>query len=228
MILTDGRFVLRAVGPDDAAALFEAVTASVAELSPWMPWCAPGYTRKEARDWCAGRAAEWAEGTSFDFAVWSAPGAEPSADATPDAAAPRVAAEGVRFTALRGRLPWPVPGVVTERFGVVVNRDLGTRTSSPGIVIAAAPSTEVRAVAAGRVVRVQTMDEYGRLVFVRHGDYLTLYANLSSARVAVGDAVAAGDEIGRSGTDAEPRGAALFFAVFHDGAPEDPTRWLVR
>lgn len=148
------------------------------------------------------------------------------AGAAPDASTPRVAAEGVRFTALRGRLPWPVPGVVTERFGVVVNRELGTRTSSPGIVIAAAPSTEVRAVAAGRVVRVQTMDEYGRLVFVRHGDYLTLYANLSSARVAVGDVVAAGEEIGRSGTDAEPRGAALFFAVFHDGAPEDPTRWL--
>ena len=99
MILTDGRFVLRAVGPDDAAALFEAVTASVAELSPWMPWCAPGYTRKEARDWCAGRAAEWAEGTSFDFAVWSAPGAEPSADATPDAGSPRLLG-GVGFNGM--------------------------------------------------------------------------------------------------------------------------------
>ncbi len=166
----------------------------------------------------AAAAALEAEMRSVSASVASAPAGA--------AAAPRVAAEGARFTALRGRLPWPVPGVVTERFGVVVNPDLGTRTSNPGIVIATAPGTEVRAVAAGRVVRVQTMNEYGRLVFVRHGEFLTLYANLSSASVRVGDEVAAGAPLGRSGTSAEPRGAALFFAVFRDGTPDDPTRWL--
>ena len=142
------------------------------------------------------------------------------------AAATRTSAEGVRFEALRGRLPWPAPGIVTERFGVNVHPELGTRTNSPGVLIATSPGLSVRAVATGRVVRVQTMAEYGQLVFVRHGDYLTLYANLSAAAVAVGTDVTMGDAVGTVGGADAPRGVGVFFAVFHDGTPQDPTRWL--
>lgn len=144
------------------------------------------------------------------------------------AAGARTSAEGPRFEAMRGRLPWPAPGVVTEPFGVVTNAELGTRTTSPGVLIATPPGLSVRAVASGRVVRVQTMAEYGLLVFVRHGDYLTLYANLAGASVTVGTEVATGDAVGTAGGADAPRGAGVFFAVFQNGAAQDPTLWLTK
>lgn len=142
------------------------------------------------------------------------------------AAGARTSAEGVRFEAMRGRLPWPAPGVVTETFGVNVHPELGTRTNSPGVLIATAPGLSVRSVATGRVVRVQTMPEYGLLVFVRHGDYLTLYANLASTAVTVGTDVSMGDALGTAGGADAPRGPGVFFAVFLSGTPQDPLRWL--
>jgi septal ring factor EnvC (AmiA/AmiB activator) len=44
--------------------------------------------------------------------------------------------------------------------------------------------------------------------------------------VGEGDRVKAGQIIGRSGTDSEPKGKAVFFALFKEGRPVDPVPWL--
>lgn len=68
--LSDGsRMLLRPYRADDVEALHAAVIASLPELLPWMFWCHPGYSIDESRTWLAGRADEWAQGASYDFAM---------------------------------------------------------------------------------------------------------------------------------------------------------------
>jgi septal ring factor EnvC (AmiA/AmiB activator) len=141
-------------------------------------------------------------------------------------------AEAVRlsgsFSSNRGRLPWPVRGVVTETYGEHTNQATGTKTPHPGLFIASTEGVPVRAVFEGTVRRVEAWPSFGSTVFLSHGDYWTVYANFSSVSVSVGDEVAAGQTIGRAGTASQPLGAGLFFAVFVNGRDVDPAPWLQR
>jgi septal ring factor EnvC (AmiA/AmiB activator) len=128
----------------------------------------------------------------------------------------------------RGELPWPADGAVTEGFGNRVDPVHGTTTYHPGILIATNPKAEVRAVFRGTVSGVDFVPGYGTYLVVRHGDYLSVYSNFSSLYVSTGDTVEAGQVLGQSGTDDEPRGAGIFFAVFDTSTNEsvNPRSWL--
>ena len=58
---------LRRVRPSDTESLFEAVTESISELSPWMPWCTKDYSIKESRIWCESREGAWNKKEAYDF-----------------------------------------------------------------------------------------------------------------------------------------------------------------
>ncbi len=130
------------------------------------------------------------------------------------------------FEQNRGRLPWPAEGAVVEPFGEVVNPVYGTRTPNPGILIATKPQAKVRAVFDGRVIAIDAMPEYGTYVLIQHGEYQTFYSNLSLVYVSIGQAVRAGQVIGRAGTDAEPKRAGVFFSLFRGGQVLNPMPWL--
>ncbi|MFH1638764.1 MAG: GNAT family protein [Chloroflexota bacterium] len=70
--LTDGRVLLRHFRSDDATTVYEAVRESVAELSPWMPWCHPDYTPEESKAWVVTRRVAQARGEDYEFAIVSA------------------------------------------------------------------------------------------------------------------------------------------------------------
>lgn len=61
--------ILRRCRPADAEPMFEAVRESIAEVSPWMPWCHSGYSLDESRLWCESRADAWEKRTEFDFLI---------------------------------------------------------------------------------------------------------------------------------------------------------------
>lgn len=67
--LTDGTIALRPYRPEDADELYEAVRESIAELHPWMPWCHPGYSIEESREWLASREEVWNKGTDYGFRI---------------------------------------------------------------------------------------------------------------------------------------------------------------
>ena len=130
------------------------------------------------------------------------------------------------FFANRGNLSWPAEGAVVEPFGKVINPVYGTETYNPGILISTTPSAEVASVFDGEVGEIYTMPDFGRVITISHGEYTSLYGNLSFLYVAVGATVQAGQLIGRAGTEYEPKGNAVFFALFQNGVEENPEAWL--
>src|SRR6201986_5108461 len=55
---------LRRFRSEDVDALFRAVTESLDELRPWMPWAAD-YSRASAEEYLAGSVKDWDEGTAY-------------------------------------------------------------------------------------------------------------------------------------------------------------------
>ena len=130
------------------------------------------------------------------------------------------------FFASRSILRWPAEGAIIEPFGTVINPVYGTETYNPGVVISTTPSAPVSAIFDGEVNAIYTVPDFGRVITISHGDYTTMYGNLSLLYVDSGTPIKAGQLIGRSGTEAEPRGDALFFAIFESGTEVNPESWL--
>ena len=132
------------------------------------------------------------------------------------------------FLQNRGRLPWPSTGVVRVPFGDIINPVHGTKTPNPGLVIDTEPSAAVKSVFDGRVISVDIIPDFGTYVVIEHGDYHSVYSNFSMLYVGKNETVKSGQIIGRSGTEAEPKGAGVFFALFKEGKPFDPRPWLTK
>jgi septal ring factor EnvC (AmiA/AmiB activator) len=148
---------------------------------------------------------------------------------SPENTTPEVSADlAASFQENRGALPWPVDGAVTVDFGVRVDPVHNTETDHPGILIATNPESPVRAIFDGVVSSIDFVPGYGTYVVIRHGEYLSVYSNFSSLSISKNRRVQAGQVIGQSGTENEPRGASLFFGVVNRSSSEfvDPTPWL--
>ncbi len=132
------------------------------------------------------------------------------------------------FEKNKGRLPWPAEGAVTEQFGNRVDPVHGTETYHPGILIATNPEEEVRSVFEGTVSGIDFVPGYGTYLVLSHGNYMSVYSNFSSLYVSQGESIEAGEVLGLAGTEDEPRGAGVFFAVFDrsKSASVNPTVWL--
>ena len=128
----------------------------------------------------------------------------------------------------------PVSGEIV--FGYAVDKllysvTLDQWTTHDGVDIKADAKTPVKCVFAGTVERVWKDDSLGWSVSITHANgRTTLYANLGEdVRVKVGDRLNAGDVIGSVGTSAISECALpphLHFALFVDGTPKDPAKYV--
>ncbi|MEO0559526.1 MAG: peptidoglycan DD-metalloendopeptidase family protein [Bacteroidota bacterium] len=153
------------------------------------------------------------------------PARQPEASAPPPAIDREVNLTG-SFQQNRGRLPWPADGTVTGEFGDRTDPVYGTVVRHQGMDISTSPAAPARAVFEGVVNRVGQMPSYGTYIMVRHGEFMTMYGNLSSVSVQQGQQVRAGQVIGRGGTAQDQRGSALFFGLVADGSFVNPRAWL--
>jgi RimJ/RimL family protein N-acetyltransferase len=60
---------IRRYRADDVEAVYEAVTESFAEISRYMGWCAPTYSRDNAATWVTSRAAAWQSKSEYSFLI---------------------------------------------------------------------------------------------------------------------------------------------------------------
>ena len=143
--------------------------------------------------------------------------AEISNDSTPDASAAGSLAQ------LKGALRLPAKGVVTNRFGG--QRQEGSTWK--GLFIRAGVGSEVKAIAAGRVVFAEWMRGFGNIMIVDHGSsYLSIYGNNDALLKQVGDSVRGGDAIASVGNSGGNPESGLYFELRHRGQPLDPLKWV--
>ncbi len=117
----------------------------------------------------------------------------------------------------------PVPGLVTSRFGSRSVFNGVPRPPHGGTDFSSPASTPVHAPAGGRAVLVRELYFSGNTVVIDHGQgLLSLLAHLSAFDIAEGDAVVAGQIIGRVGATGRVTGPHLHWAVHVTGARVDP------
>lgn len=114
---------------------------------------------------------------------------------------------------------WPL----AERGFVTQGVHAGTSGDHPGLDIAVASDSYIRAAGAGTVSDVGEDAVYGRFVVIEHGDgYSTLYGHASTTFVTLGQAVRERQVIALSGSTGRSTGPHLHFEVLVDGHPVDP------
>ncbi|MDG4875646.1 M23 family metallopeptidase [Mesorhizobium sp. WSM4935] len=122
----------------------------------------------------------------------------------------------------------PAPGhTVTSPFGVRTDPILGSAALHTGMDFRAPIGMPAKVTAAGIVTRAGWAGGYGRMVEVDHGNgFATRYGHLSEIDVTVGQKLAAGDVIGKTGSSGRSTGPHLHYEVRHNGEAIDPLRFL--
>jgi septal ring factor EnvC (AmiA/AmiB activator) len=153
-----------------------------------------------------------------------APAAEPPPAALQNERSPDPDQAGGAFAGLKGRLHLPVRGTVASRFGKL--RPEGG-TTWKGLFIRAAEGTDVKAIAAGRVVYADWLRGFGNLLVIDHGDgFLSVYGNNQSLLKETGQTVRPGEAIATVGNSGGNPESGLYFELRHQGQAFDPLRWV--
>ncbi|HUH26372.1 MAG TPA: peptidoglycan DD-metalloendopeptidase family protein, partial [Flavobacterium sp.] len=93
------------------------------------------------------------------------------------------------FTNNRGRLPWPVEkGYISTKYGTIKHPEYDITIESHGIEITSESGATVRSVFEGVVSEIQLIGN-SKAVLIRHGEYISVYQNLSSVSVSAGQKV---------------------------------------
>jgi RimJ/RimL family protein N-acetyltransferase len=69
--LSEGPILLRTFREQDVPALFEAVRESIAEVSPWLPWCHQNYAIEETREFVSSRESAATDGEWYSFGIFA-------------------------------------------------------------------------------------------------------------------------------------------------------------
>jgi murein hydrolase activator len=133
------------------------------------------------------------------------------------------------FSHNRGKFPWPVQrGLITDHFGEhphAVLKHVVVRNS--GIDITTQANAKARTIFKGEVTKVVAIPGGNMAVIIRHGNYLTVYSNLSEVFVKEGQKVATKEEIGSVFTDRdEENKTVLKFQLWRENNKLDPEDWL--
>ena len=133
------------------------------------------------------------------------------------------------FISTKGKLPWPVAkGAKVSDFGSYPHPDVpSVQVENHGIDIMVEAGTSARAVFEGVVTSV--INIMGTtVVMIRHGEYLTVYQNLSSASVRKGDKVSTKQSIGTVAKSQSSNTYELHFEVWKNDRYVNPNEWLAR
>lgn len=134
------------------------------------------------------------------------------------------------FESNKGRLLFPVNGKykIVRPFGRHKHPDLPhVTTDNGGIDIEVPAGGTARAVFDGTVSEVFRLPGYNTIVMVRHGKYLTIYANLSNISVKKGDALKQGQTIGTIYSDPDDGNRSiLHFELRQEKQKLNPTAWV--
>ena len=122
----------------------------------------------------------------------------------------------------------PTKGWYSSPFGSRVSPFTGRREFHKGVDIANHLGTKILASAKGLVTYSGRKGGYGRMIIIDHGHGMeTRYAHMEKIFKKEGDIVKRGDVIGTMGNTGRSTGPHLHYEVRLNGAPINPTNYIV-
>lgn len=135
------------------------------------------------------------------------------------------------FANNRGKLPMPITGayIITSHYGQYSVEGLrNVKLDNKGIDIQGKPGAQARAIFNGKVAAVFQLNGLFNIL-VRHGNYISVYCNLSSASVKQGDDVTTKQPLGQIFSDGADNGrTVLHFQLRKEKEKLNPEPWLNR
>ncbi len=133
------------------------------------------------------------------------------------------------FVSNKGKLPWPVEkGFVRARYGKqpsLIDRSLTVQRN--GVLITTEKKAKARVIFNGTVIKVTAIRNSNPMVMIKHGNYITVYKNLSKVYVKEGDKLKTKDVIGEVSTNLEGD-TILSFSIFKDATTQNPASWIYK
>lgn len=163
-------------------------------------------------------------------------GASKTETTTPKEAPAAASASASGFGGMKGSLPKPVSGSfrIISAFGVhPVSPDMpDIMDENTGIDVHVANGASACAIYEGEVIKIYDRTNtpgFRNIVVVKHGDYITVYANLESLAVHSGQKVKQGQALGTVGSDFDdPSHGLIHFEIWKNQTRLDPAAWIKR
>ena len=132
------------------------------------------------------------------------------------------------FRSNRGSLPWPVEkGFISLGYGDQAHPIYNTLViHNSGVEITTNEGAAARAVFGGEVASVMILSPVNKAVMIQHGDYFTIYQNLSSVSVNKGDKVSIKQTLGRVRTNGDTGKTVIKFLLLQNTSYTNPQGWL--
>ncbi len=135
------------------------------------------------------------------------------------------------FANNRGKLPMPLTGayIIVSHYGQYAVEGLrNVKLDNKGIDIQGRPGAQARAIFDGKVAAVFRLNGLFNIL-IRHGNYISVYCNLSSASVKQGDNVTTKQTLGEIFSDGADGGrTVLHFQLRKEKEKLNPEPWLNR
>lgn len=138
---------------------------------------------------------------------------------------------GANFKSNKGKLPWPVvKGVKTKGYGKRRHPTLpNVTTFNSGVEISTEKGSDARATFKGKVFNIGAPRAgANKAVYIQHGNYITVYFNLSEVYVKKGESVDTKQSIGRIATNASTGKTVLKFLVYQNTTRLNPEEWIFK
>ena len=130
-----------------------------------------------------------------------------------------------RLELVPAQLPLSGEFLLTSSFGVRADPMTHLPSMHEGIDFVAPVGTQVRATAAGKVLRSGRAGAYGEMIEVSHADgFVSRYAHLSRRHVNEGETIERGQVIGLLGNTGRSTGPHLHYEVVYQGQAMHPTK----
>lgn len=133
------------------------------------------------------------------------------------------------FARNKGRLPMPVRGKynILSHYGVHQHSEHNrVLTNNAGIDIQPISDNKCYAVFEGVITRIFITPGYNNSIIIRHGNYLTVYSNISQVYVRQGDKIKTGQPLGTISNDFNGNNKKLHFQIWHEQTKQNPEAWL--
>ena len=134
------------------------------------------------------------------------------------------------FTSNKGKLIWPVQrGIVSQSFGSHRHPQFpNVTTNNNGVDITTEANANARAVFAGQVMQIQQIKGANQAIFIRHGNYITIYGNLATVLVKKGDKVSSKQNLGTIYKNPLNEKTVLKFYLYKNSQKMNPADWVYK